>query len=80
MRPEILRRLEEVVWSTLTGCRERSAFGEPGFPCRCSSTIYSVASKGQAEPSEMGWQSFTNGQLMKEAGPHFDVFVTLVQL
>ena len=29
--------------------------------------------------AEMGWQSFTNGQLMKEAVPHFDVFVTLDQ-
>jgi hypothetical protein len=28
---------------------------------------------------EMGWQSFTNGRLMKEAAPHFDVFVTLDQ-
>ena len=80
MRPEILRRLEEVVWSTLTGCRERPAFGEPGSRADAHRPSYSVASKGQAEPSEMGWQSFTNGQLMKEAGPHFDVFVTLVQL
>ena len=27
--------------------------------------------------AEMGWRSFTNGQLMKEAASHFDVFVTL---
>ena len=26
---------------------------------------------------EMGWRSLTNGKLMKEAAPQFDVFVTL---
>ena len=25
---------------------------------------------------EIGWRSLTNGELMKEAAPHFDVFVT----
>ena len=25
----------------------------------------------------MGWRSLTNGKLMNEAAPHFDVFVTL---
>lgn len=29
--------------------------------------------------AEMGWQSFTNGQLMKEAAPHLEIFVTLDQ-
>jgi predicted nuclease of predicted toxin-antitoxin system len=29
--------------------------------------------------AEMGWRSLTNGWLMKEAAPHFDVFVTLDQ-
>jgi hypothetical protein len=28
---------------------------------------------------EMGWSSLTNGKLMREAAPHFDVFVTLDQ-
>jgi hypothetical protein len=27
--------------------------------------------------AEMGWRSLTNGKLMNEAAPHFDVFVTL---
>jgi len=27
----------------------------------------------------MGWRSLTNGRLMTEAAPHFDVFVTLDQ-
>ena len=28
---------------------------------------------------QMGWRSLANGKLLKEAAPHFDVFVTLDQ-